>query len=219
MTEKLLQLEKVTKVFRRAGLGLVSEKTTRALDEISLTMYGEPTIVALVGESGSGKSTVCRLILGLEKTTSGQILYEGRDVSQWLEKDWKNYRKEVQIVFQDPYGTYNPFYRVDRVLWTVIKKFHLASTDRESRQLIDQSLEAVGLRPREILGICKVWSFSGSYGSLSSIFFTSFSCGASIADGVSLGSVVGAGSTTTMTGLGTSSRRSNSTERICSIIR
>ena len=152
MREKLLQLEKVTKVFRRAGLGLVREKTTRALDEISLTMYREPTIVAFVGESGSGKTTVCRLILGLEKTTSGQILYEGRDVSQWLEKDWKNYRKEVQIVFQDPYGTYNPFYRVDRVLWTVIKKFHLTSSDRESRQVIDQSLEAVGLRPREILG-------------------------------------------------------------------
>lgn len=152
MAEKLLQLKKVTKVFKRAGLGLVREKTTRALDEISLTMYREPAIVAFVGESGSGKTTVCRLILGLEKVTSGQILYKGTDVSQWLKKDWKNYKKEVQIVFQDPYGTYNPFYRVDRVLWTVIKRFNLASTDGESRQLIEQSLRAVGVRPREILG-------------------------------------------------------------------
>lgn len=152
MTEKLLEFKKVTKVFKRAGLGLIGKKTVQALDEISLTMPTEPEIVALVGESGSGKSTVCKLILGLEKLTSGQILYRGVDVSQWLKKDRGNYRKEVQIIFQDPYGTYNPVYRVDRVLWTVIRKLKHVSTDEEARQLINDSLEAVGLRPEELLG-------------------------------------------------------------------
>ncbi|MGQ9631806.1 MAG: ABC transporter ATP-binding protein [bacterium] len=152
MTENLLEFKNVSKVFRRAGLELMKERTIQALDGVSFSMPAEPQIMALVGESGSGKSTLCRLILGLEEPTSGQMLYKGIDISQWLKKDQREYKREVQIIFQDPYGTYNPFYRVDRVLWTVIKKFDLASTGGESRHLIEESLEAVGLRPQEILG-------------------------------------------------------------------
>ncbi|MFQ5795832.1 MAG: ABC transporter ATP-binding protein [Candidatus Bipolaricaulia bacterium] len=152
MAEQLLEFEKVTKIFRRAGLGLVKEKTIKALDEVSLTLPEEPQIVALVGESGSGKTTMARIILGLEEPTSGQILYKGIDVAHWLKKDRKRYKQEVQIIFQDPYGTYNPFYRVDRVFWSVIKKFKLASTDDEAHHLIEDSLEAVGLRHQELLG-------------------------------------------------------------------
>lgn len=152
MADELLQLKNVTKTFRRAGLGLVKEKTIQALDDFSLTIPAEPQIIALVGESGSGKTTVCRLILGLEELTSGEMLYKGKDIADWLKNDGKEYRKEVQIIFQDPYGTYNPFYRVDRVLWSVIKKFNLASKDGDAQQLIHASLEAVGLRPQELLG-------------------------------------------------------------------
>lgn len=152
MAEQLLKFAGVTKVFKRSGIGLVKQKTVKALEDISLTMPEEPQILSLVGESGSGKTTMSRLILNLEEPTSGQILYKGTPVAKWLKEDGKAYRREVQMIFQDPYGTYNPFYRVDRVLRTIVRKFKLAATDSESRQLIDDSLKAVGLRPRELLG-------------------------------------------------------------------
>jgi peptide/nickel transport system ATP-binding protein len=64
----------------------------------------------------------------------------------------KEYRRQVQVIFQDPYGTYNPFYRVDRVLWSVIKQFGLATTKEEGELKIREALQSMGLRPDEILG-------------------------------------------------------------------
>jgi len=151
MNDNLLVFQNVSKVFRRVGFGFLGKATVQALKDISFSLSSQPEVLALVGESGSGKSTICRLILGLEEPTSGEILYKGKSVSDWLRSNKKEYIKEVQIIFQDPYEVYNPFYRVDRVLWMAIKKFNIASGD-EAERLIYESLEAVGLRPREILG-------------------------------------------------------------------
>lgn len=112
----------------------------------------KPVITALVGESGSGKTTIARMILGLTEPTSGEILYRGKSVGEWLKEDPKRFRREVQAVFQDPYSTYNPFYRVDRVLHLAIKKFELASSKKEADQAINKALRALGLRPEDILG-------------------------------------------------------------------
>ncbi len=152
MSNNILEFDGVTKVFRRAGSTLLHAKTVRAVDNVSFFLPKEPEIVALVGESGSGKTTISRMVLGLEKATSGSILYKGREVSDWLKKDKHEYRKEVQMIFQDPYGTYNPFYRVDRVLVNAARRYRGAKTRKEIRDLMDESLEAVGLRPRELLG-------------------------------------------------------------------
>lgn len=151
MNSSLLTFQNVSKIFRRVGFGFLGKAVVQALKDVSFSLSSEPEVLALVGESGSGKSTICRLILGLEEPTSGEILYKGRNVSEWLKNNKKDYIKEVQIIFQDPYEVYNPFYRVDRVLWMAIKKFNIASGD-EANKLIYESLEAVGLRPREILG-------------------------------------------------------------------
>lgn len=62
------------------------------------------------------------------------------------------FRTEVQAIFQDPYGTYNPFYKVDNVFWTVIRKFKLANSNAEGQRFMENALEVVGLRPSEILG-------------------------------------------------------------------
>ncbi len=122
MAEQLLELRNITKTFTRAGLGLGGRKTVQALDNVTVTLPDKPQVCALVGESGSGKTTLSRIVIGLEQPTAGPVLYKGREVRDWLRRDMKGYRREVQVIFQDPYATYNPFYRVDRVLWGVVKK-------------------------------------------------------------------------------------------------
>jgi peptide/nickel transport system ATP-binding protein len=124
-----------------------------ALEDFSLAIDGSrPTITAIVGESGSGKTTLARLLLGLVAPTSGQVLYQGRDLHELSGTERRAFRRDIQAIFQDPYGVYNPFYRVEHVLVTPVARFHLAATRSAARSLIEDALRAVGLRPEEILG-------------------------------------------------------------------
>ena len=148
----LLEVIDLTKVFS-TGRGLVGRGEIRALDEISFTLAGgEPSLVTLVGESGSGKTTIARLVLGLTEPTSGEIRYRGKNIQDLSREEKLAYWKEVQAVFQDPYGIYNTFYKIDRVLEVPIKKFNLASSKAQSQQLIEEALDAVDLRPADTLG-------------------------------------------------------------------
>ena len=152
MDVPLLEVINLTKVFP-AGGGLLGRGEIRAVDEVSFTFAGdEPTLVTLVGESGSGKTTIARIILGLTEPTEGEIRYKGRNIYDMSGREWRTHRKEVQAVFQDPYGIYNPFYKIDRVLEVPIRKFGLASSKTEARQLIEEALGAVDLRPDDTLG-------------------------------------------------------------------
>jgi peptide/nickel transport system ATP-binding protein len=92
------------------------------------------------------------MLLGLVAPTSGQVLYQGRDLHALSGTERRAFRRDIQAIFQDPYGVYNPFYRVDHVLTTPVARFHLASTKAEARNLVEDALRAVGLRPEEILG-------------------------------------------------------------------
>jgi len=154
MDAPLLELTNVTKIFKiGGGLGLFSKRVIKAVDSISFSIPSDkPLITALVGESGSGKTTIARMILGLTKPTSGEIFYKGRSISEWLKKNKLEYYKEVQAIFQDPYSIYNPFYRIDRVLEIVIKKFKLASSKEEARKLMVEVMREIGLRPEDLLG-------------------------------------------------------------------
>jgi len=146
----LLEARKVTKVF---GGGVFTKTRTVALENFSLAIGDSPpSFTAIVGESGSGKTTIARLLLGLTAPTSGEVRYKGKDIRHMSRGEYRTYLREVQVVFQDPYEVYNPFYNVDHVLETPIVKFGLAHTHKERRTLIEEALQAVGLRPEETLG-------------------------------------------------------------------
>src|SRR3989454_5890158 len=122
---------------------------TVALEDFSLTVEGDrPSITAVVGESGSGKTTLGRLLLGLLTPTSGQVSYAGQDLQTMSSTDRTSFRRDVQVIFQDPYEVYNPFYRVDHVLTTPVSKFKLAASKAGGRALIEDAPGGGGAAPR-----------------------------------------------------------------------
>jgi oligopeptide/dipeptide ABC transporter ATP-binding protein len=150
MESSLLNVNDLTKIY---GGGLFHKEQTVALEHFTLGISDDrPVITTIAGESGSGKTTLANLVLGFLTPTSGEILYQGKDIWHVSKQDWIEYRRDVQGIFQDPYGTYNPFYKVDFVFDMVISKFKLASSKAEARRVTEDALEVVGLRPDEILG-------------------------------------------------------------------
>ena len=147
----LLEAKNVTKTF---GGGVFSkEEELIAVNDISLNLEEEnPKIIAVAGESGSGKTTLARLLLGLIDPNQGSVEYLGKNLKQLRGKAKRNFRREVQPIFQDPYGSYNPFYKVDHVLFSPVKNFKLASRGEEARNMVEKALELVGLVPSETLG-------------------------------------------------------------------
>jgi oligopeptide/dipeptide ABC transporter ATP-binding protein len=149
--ETLLEARNATKVYGGGFLRKGDEVV--ALDNFSLKIdIDPPSITAGVGESGSGKTTLARLLLGMTPPTSGEILYQGRDITKMSRAEKREFLRDVQVILQDPYEAYNPFYRVDHVLEMPLKKFKITRSRRESRQRIEETLEAVGLRPEDTLG-------------------------------------------------------------------
>ncbi|MGW5362622.1 ABC transporter ATP-binding protein [Actinopolymorpha pittospori] len=142
----LLEVRSATKVYDKAG-----ERTT-ALDNVSLTLLDSPaTITTIAGESGSGKTTLSDAILGFTTLTSGQILHRGRDVGSLDKEGFLTYRREVQAIFQDPFGVYNPFYRIRHVFDLAVKRFGLATSKAQARELTEDALRVVGMRGAEVL--------------------------------------------------------------------
>jgi peptide/nickel transport system ATP-binding protein len=147
----LLEARNVSKVF--GGGGIRKRPGNLALSDFSFRIESEPpTITAIVGESGSGKTTLARLLLGLAEPTSGEVLYRGKDLRTLNAEEHRRFLRDVQVIFQDPYEVYNPFYKVDHVLETPIRKFKLAPSREKARALMEETLNAVGLRPDETLG-------------------------------------------------------------------
>ena len=146
----LLEMRKVSKVYQR---GLLSGNATVALKEFSLTLdEDEPTILAVAGESGSGKTTLGMLLLGFITATTGEIIYRGKNIAALEGKERIAFRREVQAVFQDPFAVFNPFYTVDHLLTVPIRLFKLAKSKADARNKMDEALNAVGLRPEDVLG-------------------------------------------------------------------
>ncbi|NJN83756.1 MAG: ABC transporter ATP-binding protein [Caldilineaceae bacterium] len=146
----LLEAENVSKVF---GSGLLSKGQMVAVDGVSLVINEDkPTITAIAGESGSGKTTLARLLLGVIQPSQGSIRYRGQTLTEMSRSARKEFRRQVQAIFQDPFEVYNPVYKVDQVLTTPVRKFRLARSREEAQQRIVDSLRMAGLRPEETLG-------------------------------------------------------------------
>jgi ABC-type oligopeptide transport system ATPase subunit len=121
--------------------------TLRAVDEVSFTLEPGRT-VALVGQSGSGKSTIAKLLMQLERPTSGRILLDGRPVER-RGAGLARYRRTVQMVFQDPFASLNPFHTVEHHLERPVRLHHRGLTDDEVHQRVLRLLERVRLTPVE----------------------------------------------------------------------
>ncbi len=149
-SEHLLEFDNVTMAFggnKRNPGGIV------ALEDLDLHIRADqPKIIAIAGESGSGKTTLARLGLGMIKPTRGRVIYKGQDLWTMSNQQRRDYRREVQAIFQDPFAVYNPFYTVDRLLHTPIRTFKLAKNRAQARLMMAEALEKVGLRADEVLG-------------------------------------------------------------------
>lgn len=146
----LLAFDKVSKTF---GGGVLGGNGVQALHPTSFELSAEsPQIVSVVGQSGSGKTTLARMILGLETPSSGTIRIAGRDLSAIRGAEHQVFRKDVQAIFQDPYGSFNPFYKVDRALAAPLRRFGEALGNREIYARMEEACTSVGLDAREVLG-------------------------------------------------------------------
>lgn len=150
MPQPLLEIRNATKVY--GGGFLQSSPTTVALQGFNLKVEESPaTITTIAGESGSGKSTLANLVLGFINPSEGEVLYKGASVAKMNATERVNFRREVQAVFQDPYAVYNPFYRVKHIFDMAISNFRLATNRRQADDLIEESLNVVGMRGEELL--------------------------------------------------------------------
>jgi len=141
----LLQTKALTRHFKVGGS--LSRKTLHAVDDANI-IIDRQEIVALAGESGSGKSTIARLLARVYKPTSGEIYYQGRPLSQLRRRrDQLAYRSDVPMVFQDPFSSLNPAFRVSHGIMRGLK-LHRKDISRANRyDEAERVLDAVGLTP------------------------------------------------------------------------
>jgi oligopeptide/dipeptide ABC transporter ATP-binding protein len=143
----LLELDNVKMHFRTKGEGLISRGTrwVQAVDGVSLTVQPGET-VGLVGESGCGKSTTARLITRLLEPTAGAIRYRGVDIAHMSERQLRPYRREIQLIFQDPYSSLNPRHTVGTIVGTALRTHQMVAKSGELSR-VQELLEVVGLNP------------------------------------------------------------------------
>jgi peptide/nickel transport system ATP-binding protein len=131
-----------TSIFRKP-------KPFRAVDGVSFSLRAGQS-VALVGRSGCGKSTLARMVLALDRPTGGAIRLDGAEVSALGEDALKPHRRKMQVVFQDPYGSFNPRHKVERLVGEPLHLLEQKPSAAERREMVADALHEVGLQPRDI---------------------------------------------------------------------
>jgi oligopeptide transport system ATP-binding protein len=143
--EPLIEVANLVKHFPvKKGLLIDREvDRVRAVDDVSLTV-GKGETLGLVGESGSGKSTLCRTLLQLLPPTSGSVRFEGQEIAGLSRRQMRPFRRQMQMIFQDPYASLNPRKRVGQIVGDPLKLQGVAS-GAQLRTQVQELLERVGL--------------------------------------------------------------------------
>jgi oligopeptide/dipeptide ABC transporter ATP-binding protein len=143
----LVRVENVVKYFPVKAGGFISHTVgqVHAVDDVSLLIEPGKTL-GLVGETGSGKSTLARCVAGLIPVTSGKVLFEGRDITKLSRSAMRPLRRQVQMIFQDPYSSLNPRRRVGSIIGDPFA-IHKTATGAERKRQVQELMERVGLNP------------------------------------------------------------------------
>ena len=143
----MLEIDRLSKTYK---VGTFGGKDLHAVSDVSFRV-GDGEVVSLIGESGSGKTTIGKMILRLVPISSGSIRFNGEDISSLTGEQLKDYYRKVQGVFQDPFSSYNPIFKADRVFHILREEFY-PKIDRETwLDKVEQSLNDVGLNPSDVL--------------------------------------------------------------------
>ncbi|MFI6926257.1 ABC transporter ATP-binding protein [Nonomuraea spiralis] len=143
----LLEVENLVKYFPITS-GMLIKQTigqVKAVDGVSLSLTPGETL-GLVGETGCGKSTLARCIAGLHPITSGSVRFDGSDITNLPRRRMRPYRRDIQVIFQDPYGSLNPRRRVGSIIADPLV-IHRVASGQELRRTVQELMERVGLNP------------------------------------------------------------------------
>ena len=145
--DDLVRVENMVKHFpvRTSGLVRRTVGQVQAVDDVSLSIPRGQTL-GLVGETGSGKSTLARCVAGLIPVTSGRVIFDGRDITNLSRGAMRPVRREIQMIFQDPYSSLNPRRRVGAIIGDPFA-IHKTATGSERRRQVQELMERVGLNP------------------------------------------------------------------------
>jgi len=143
----MLRLDHVSKIYK---VGTFGGKELHAVNDVSFNVK-DREIVSLIGESGSGKSTIGKMILRLISVSAGTLSFDNIDVSTLKGGALKEYYRNVQGVFQDPFSSYNPIFKADRIFSNIREEFFPDVIGAEWTQKVHKSLESVGLNPEHVL--------------------------------------------------------------------
>lgn len=141
MSEVLLEVQNLVKQFPVKGR---KGQFVHAVSDISLKLYQGETL-ALVGESGCGKSTLGRTMIRLLPKTSGRILFEGNDIGDLTDKEFREYRRKMQMIFQDPYASLNPRMTVRDIIAEPLTTYHVCESKEATTEKVLELMQAVGV--------------------------------------------------------------------------
>ena len=149
MSDAVLKVENLKVHFPVKGGLFTKKQVVKAVDGVSFEIYPRETF-GLVGESGCGKSTTGRAVVKLYEPTSGTVYYHGEDVTKIKGSHLAEFRRNVQMIFQDPYASLNPRMTVGEIIREPMDIHHIFNTKEEREQRVRELLDIVGLKPDHI---------------------------------------------------------------------
>ena len=144
LKEPLLRVQNLSKSFYQKPFLFGKKQVTKAVDEVSFSVY-EGETVGLVGESGCGKTTLVKTLLQLEKASAGSVFYNGQDICQLSTAQWRTLRKDIQIIFQDPFSSLNPKMTIGDCIVEPMEVHSIGASSQNRKQRLHELLKQVGL--------------------------------------------------------------------------